>query len=215
MVRKKKDLLHDIREPVSLNPEKLVNYFYNKVKLKTAAMVIFYAVLLETILLAVLGVPKILQVFIFNLLDAYIIYWVLVGAIIYLILYLVKGNLKVKSYDFNKILSGLASFKIIQVIAMLLIVIITMIFLPELIPFINNIISNPTIAYSATVLPVIGGWGNIGIFLLILLSIFLIVYYLKIIYEFIRNVFKYKQFGVNLLLMLIILIIMGLLGSLL
>ncbi len=212
MIRKKKNLISDEREIVSLCPRKLVSHFYNKVSVGSAAVVILFAVILETILLAIFGVPKIFTNLILSLISSYVISWVIVGAVLFIILYIVKGNTKVSKKDFNHILSGLAAFKIINIFAMLFIAIVVMIFIPKIVPFISSIFTNPAIMYSATALPAIAGWGIVGLVLLAILSIAVIIYYILMTYFLVENMYKYKNIGTNIILMIIILVIMWLLS---
>ncbi len=203
MVMKKKNLAEDEKDIARICPKKLVNHFYNKVSVKTAAIVILITVLLETIIMALIGVKKIWLYFLITLGMAFIVWWLIAGIILFLLMYFIRGNYKVKPYDFNRVLSGLASFKIINIISTLVATIITLVFIPQAIPFIRLVFANPSLAYSATALPVIGTWGIIGIILLIILAIWVIVYYISMFYNLIGEMFETEKIGIKLLLLII------------
>jgi hypothetical protein len=207
MVMKKKNLIDDEKDIARISPKKLVTHFYNKVNIKTAALVIFIAILLETIIMGIIGVKKIVVYFLILLANSFIVWWLFIGVILFLIMYFIRGSYKVKPYDFNRVLSGLASFKIISILAMLVATIITLIFIPNLIPFIKLVFSNPALAYSATALPIIGVWGMIGVILLIILAIWVIVYYISMFYNLMGEMFETESFGFKFLMLIIFVIV--------
>jgi len=211
MVMKKKNLAEDEKDIARISPRKLVNRFYNKVSVKTAALVIFITVLLETIIMALIGVKKIWLYFLITLGIAYIVWWLIAAVILFLIMYFIRGNYKVKPHDFNRILSGLAAFKIINIISTLVATIITLVFIPQAIPFIKLVFANPALAYSATALPVIGTWGMIGVVLLIILAIWVIVYYIAMFYNLIGEMFETEKVGTKILMLIIFIAVFSLL----
>jgi len=208
---KKKNLAEDEKEIARISPKKLVNHFYNKVNVKTAAIVILITVLLETIIMGLIGVKKIWLYFLISLGMAFVVWWLIAGIILFLLMYFIRGNYKVKPHDFNRVLSGLASFKVINIISTLVATIITLIFIPQAIPFIKLVFANPSLAFSATALPVIGTWGLIGIVLLILLAIWVIVYYIAMFYNLIGEMFETENVGVKILMLVIFIAIFSLL----
>lgn len=211
MIMKKKNLAEDEKEIARISPKKLVNHFYNKVNVKTAAIVILITVLLETIIMGLIGVKKIWLYFLISLGMAFVVWWLIAGIILFLLMYFIRGNYKVKPHDFNRVLSGLASFKVINIISTLVATIITLIFIPQAIPFIKLVFANPSLAFSATALPVIGTWGLIGIVLLILLAIWVIVYYIAMFYNLIGEMFETENVGVKILMLVIFIAIFSLL----
>ncbi|MFA6649977.1 MAG: hypothetical protein WCS81_01595, partial [archaeon] len=155
MVRKEKNLVDDRKEVVKLTPKNLVNSFYNKVNAQVAGVVILFSIIIEMILFSILGVSDIGKIFLSRVVESFILSWLLVALVLYLVLYLVKGNKRIEKNAYKKILSGLASFKVVTIFAMLITSIITMIFLPKIIPYFRDVLANPLLAYSSTAMPVI------------------------------------------------------------
>jgi len=207
MVMKKKNLVDDEKDIARISPKKLIHRFYNKVNVKTAALIIFISVLIEMIIMAIVGVKKIGIYFLISLANSFIVWWLFIGVILFLIMYFIRGSYKVKPYDFNRVLSGLASFKIITIISMLVATIITLIFIPKVIPFIKLVFANPALAYSATALPIIGVWGMIGVVLLIILAIWVVVYYIAMFYHLMGEMFQTQKAGFKILMLVIFVIV--------
>jgi hypothetical protein len=214
MVMKKKNLMEDEKDIARISPRKLIHRFYNKVDVKTSILIIFIAVLLETLIMGMVGVNKIGLYFLITLANSFIVWWLFIGVILFLVMYFIRGSYKVKPTDFNRILSGLASFKIITIISILVATIITLIFIPNLIPFIKLVFTNPALAYSATALPIISVWGMIGAALLIILAIWVVVYYIAMFYHLMGEMFEAEKSGFKIL-MLIIFIVVAILLQLL
>ena len=208
MVRKEKTLVDDKKEVVRLTPKNLVKSFYNKVNVQVAGVVILFSLIIEMVLLSILGFPDIGKLFLLRLVDSFILSWLLVALVLYLVLYLVKGNKKIEKNAYKKILSGLASFKIVTIFAMLITSIITMIFLPKVVPYFKAILSNPLLAYSSTAMPVMSGWAVFGVTLLAILFIIVFIYYILMIFHLVKEMYKYKTFLPNFLFVIIILIVM-------
>ncbi len=204
---KKKNLVDDEKDIARISPKKLIHRFYNKVNVKTAALIIFISVLIEMIIMAIVGVKKIGIYFLISLANSFIVWWLFIGVILFLIMYFIRGSYKVKPYDFNRVLSGLASFKIITIISMLVATIITLIFIPKVIPFIKLVFANPALAYSATALPIIGVWGMIGVVLLIILAIWVVVYYIAMFYHLMGEMFQTQKAGFKILMLVIFVIV--------
>jgi len=208
MVRKEKTLVDDKKEVVRLTPKNLVKSFYNKVSVQVAGVVILFSLIIEMVLLSILGFPNIGKLFLLRLVDSFILSWLLVALVLYLVLYLVKGNKKIEKNAYKKILSGLASFKIVTIFAMLITSIITMIFLPKVVPYFKAILSNPLLAYSSTAMSVMSGWAVFGVTLLAILFIIVFIYYILMIFHLVKEMYKYKTFLPNFLFVIIILIVM-------
>jgi len=207
MVMKKKNLVDDEKDIARISPKKLVHRFYNKVNVRTAAFIILISVLLETLIMAIVGVKKIGIYFLITIANAFIVWWLFIGIVLFLVMYFIRGSYKVKPNDFNRVLSGLASFKIINIIATLVATIITLIFIPNLIPYIKLVFANPALAYSATALPVIGLWGMIGVVLLIILAIWVLVYYIAMFYNLMGEMFETQSTGFKILMLIIFIVV--------
>jgi hypothetical protein len=203
---KKKNLIEDEKEIVSLNPKKLISHFYNKVDVSTAAIVIFISIFLETLLLFFLKVPNVLTYFTIRLIVTYIFSWFILGIIVYLLVYFVKGKHKLKGNEFKKILSSLAAFRIVSIIAILVVIAIVLIFMPSVIPVMSMALQNPAFVYDSGILPNLGSFAIVGVILLILFSIAIVIYYLSMLYHLTKNLFKFEGLG-NILMTVVLLVI--------
>jgi hypothetical protein len=214
MVRlKKKNLVDDEKEVTSLNPKKLISRFYNKVDLGTAAILIFVSILLETLILFFLKMPNILEYFTIRILINFIVSWVVFGAILYAILYFVKGKNNLKGNEFKKILSGLASFRVVAIFALIIVIAISLIFMPKILPYMSMILQNPAFFVSNGYMPALGIGAGIGILLLIIFALSLFVYYLIMMYHFVDNMYKFENPVSTVIMTIIVIFIMGLLAS--
>lgn len=214
MVRlKKKNLVEDEKQIVSLNPKKLVSHFYDKVDLLTAGIVIFSAIFLESLIFLILKMPRVLEYFTINILISFIFSWFILGFILYLILYLFKGKSNLKGGEYKQILSGLASFRVVSIFSTLFVFLILLIFLPNVIPKISIMFSNPAFLLNSGFLPSIGVAGIIGIILLIIFGIALAIYYILMIYHFVKKMYNFKNLFSNILMTVVILLIMGVIAS--
>ena len=89
MVKKKKNLVNDYREPVRLSPKKLMERFYNSINIKTAALVIFIAVLVETIIFSIYGLPSFFKYLGLRLIDDFVFNWFILGVVLFVLVYLI------------------------------------------------------------------------------------------------------------------------------
>lgn len=211
---RKKNLIENEKEIVSLNPKSLVSHFYNKVDITTAAIVIFISIFIETLLLLFLKSPNVLSFFTIRIIVTFIFSWIILGAILYLILYFVKGKNNLKGGEYKQILSGLASFRVVSILSVLVVLVIVLIFMPKLIPFMSVAMQNPAGFLESGVMPSLGSGAGVGIFLLIIFAIALIIYYISMLYNFVKNMYDFEITG-NLLMTLVILVIMVLFSTIL
>ncbi|MDD3178249.1 MAG: hypothetical protein PHR26_01890 [Candidatus ainarchaeum sp.] len=211
MVKKKKSLVNDFREPTRLSPKCLMNKFYESVSLKTAIVVIIISVLIESIIFMVYGISSI-KYFLLQLLDNLVFNWLITGVILFVLLYLIKGKNNVEKNSLKKILSGLASFKIIHIISTLLSFLVVVIFSPNLITFLKSVIVNPLNAYSSTALSLSGFGTIISFILLFIIGVFLIYYLIALIYHLVRNMFKYKNIEINIILTIVVFVVLYLIN---
>ncbi len=209
---RKKNLIENEKEIVSLNPKSLVSHFYNKVDLTTAAIVIFISIFIETLLLLFLKSPNVLSFFTIRIIVSFIFSWIILGAILYLILYFVKGKNNLKGGEYKQILSGLASFRVVSILSVLVVLAIVLIFMPKLIPFMSVAMQNPAGFLESGIMSSLG--AGVGIFLLIIFAIALIIYYISMLYNFVKNMYDFEIAG-NLLMTLVILIVMVLFSTIL
>jgi hypothetical protein len=212
MVRKMKNLLENEKDVVKLNPKKLIPYFYNKINIKTAAIVILISLLFELIIFAIMGVPNLVSYFFLNLLYTYLISWFVVGGILYLILYFIKGKNNLEKNVYSKILSALAAFRVINIFVLLLFLAIVLVFVPKLIGFIKGAFLTSSLS-SSSLFPLLNSWNSFGLILLLIFSLAVIVYYIFAVYYLIKEVYKLKSFWSNLIILIIILVLFGLLSK--
>lgn len=214
MVRlKKRNLLENEKEIVSLNPKKLISYFYDKIDLSTAAIVIFIAIFLESLVLLFLKMPKILEYFTITIIVNFIFSWVVFGAVLYVLLYIIKGRNKLKGDEYKKILAGLASFRVVSIFSLLIVLLLFLIFMPSVLPFLSMFFQNPSLFLSQGILPSLGLWASIGIFLLIIFGIALFIYYIVMLYHFVKKMYDFKNASLNVLMTIIIIVIMVLFST--
>ena len=200
------------KEKVNLFPKPLVNYFYDRVKFGTAIFVVILAVIIESILLAVIGFANITKYFLLSLFSSLIVDWLFVAIILYIIMYLIKGRKKTKKDSFLKILSGLASFRIVTIFFMLLSFLVSLVFLPKVLVYLKQFSVNPAIVFSSTAIPVLGSWAVLGFILLFILVIALVIYYLVMFYYFVAKMYNVKQWWKIIILMIIIFFIIYLIN---
>lgn len=205
MVRlRKKNLIEDEKEVASLNPKKLINYFYEKVDLTTSAVLIFIAVFIEALFLLFLNFPNVVGYFTLNLIINFIFSWIIVGALLYIILYLVKGRSALVGGEYKKILSGLAAFRVITILTLLLFSAIVLIFMPKLLKYLSLIFNNP----STAALPNLGAGSGIGVFLLVIFGIAILIYYLVLFYHFVDKMYNFKDSGKTFFMTVVLLVIL-------
>lgn len=208
MVRlKKKNLIENEKEIVSLNPKKLINHFYEKVDLTTAAVVIFISIFLETLFLLFLRSPGVLSYFTVRIIVTFLFSWFILGGLLYLVLYFVKGRDKLKGDEFKKILSGLASFRVISIFSLLFVLFIILVFLPKILPFASLVLQNPSILQTGF-MPSLGAGALFGLILLMIFGVFLIVYLIVMMYHFVKKMYNFESDFSNVIMTIIILIIM-------
>ncbi len=215
MVRlRKKNLIENEKEILSLNPKSLVSHFYEKIDVTTAGIVLFVAIFLESLIFLFLKMPNILEYFTIKLITNFVVTWIILGFVLYLLLYLIKGKSNLKGGEYKKILSGLVSFRVVSIFAILIMLLIFMIFMPNIFPILTMLLNNPNFLLETGLLPAIGIWGGIGIFLSVIFMILIVVYYLTMLYNFVKKMYEFEGFFPNFIMMIIILIIMGFLSSL-
>jgi hypothetical protein len=201
---KKKNLIENEKEVVSLNPKKLINYFYEKVDLTTSAVLIFIAVFIEALFLLFLKLPNVVEYFTINLIINFIFSWIILGALLYVVLYFVKGRSGMKGEEYKKILSGLAAFRVITILSLLVLLAIIFIFMPKLLSYISLILQNP----STAALPNLGVGAGVGIFLLVIFGISLLIYYLVMFYHFVDKMYDFQDSGKTFFITVFLLVIL-------
>ena len=210
---KKKNLIENEKDVVSLNPRKLVSHFYDKVDVVTAGVVIFIALFLEFLIFLFLGAPRILEYFTINLILTFIFSWFILGFILYVLLYLIKGKSKLKGGEFKKILSALASFRVVSIFSILIVLLIFLIFIPAIFPLLTVLLNNPALLMDGGFLPSLGTLAFIGIFLLVLFGFALIIYYIAMSYHFVKKMYGFKSVLSNILMTIVVWLIMGAIAS--
>lgn len=207
MVRlKKKNLMDTEKTIISLNPKKLVSHFYDKVDLTSSAVLIFIAIFLESLVLLFLSAPNVILNFTYRIIFNFIFSWIIMGLIFYLILYFLKGKDKVPKGEYKRILSGLASFRVVSIISIFVVIIISLIFLPKFISFFPMVLQDPGVI-DAVSFPKLTGWGLTGLILLFIFIIAIVVYYFCLFYRFVEKMYNQTPI-INFLMFLILLVVM-------
>ncbi|HOD89811.1 MAG TPA: hypothetical protein PKK56_01885 [archaeon] len=190
----KKNLIEEQDVRVSLKPKALVNHFFNKISVGTAFLVVLIATLFELVLLACLKFPGAFGTYgLLRIAEAIVISWFLMGVIFYVVALIIKGN-NHKENLFNKILSGLSSFKAVYILFLLLATIIILIFANPLISLLQTVFLNPSVLVNGTlVFPVFTGFHIFGMILLCLLFILFIVYVFIMLYHLVGEIYNIEN----------------------
>lgn len=194
-------------------PKALVEYFFNKVNYKESIIIMLVAFIVNFLFYVILGVPYLGVMAIYEFLKSVVVSWFILGFIFYLIAYFVLGKNKMPKKGFEKVLGGLASFKIPIVIYSFFTMAISLIFMPSLLTYFSRIMTNPLLISSSTAMPIFSVWNIIGVVLILLVGLGIFVYLIVMYYHFTKNLFKTKNFWITFA-FLILLSVIGFLVSL-
>lgn len=192
-------------------PKAIVDYFFNKINIKESTLIVLFAVIVN-ILIYLLLKGQDLGFYIFNqFFTGVILTWLLLGFAMYLMMYFIRGQKDLPKRAYEKVLSTIAAFRATSIIFTVLCALIVFIFFPSLIPSLQMIAVNPNLITSTTLFPEMTTANIIGTVLIYLLTIFMVVYWLIMLYEFTEIGFKVKKpiykIALTLLLMALIFLI--------
>jgi len=188
-------------------PRALVEYFYNKVNISNAFGVVLILLLLNIIFYFIIKMPKLGLQIIYEIYSSVFVSWFVVGLVIFLIVYFIKSAKKLPKRPLEKILSGLASFRIPAIVYSLFSFLIVLLFFPNLITLLQSFLSNPAIIASETFMPVITTFNIIGLLLLGLLTTAFLVYVIVMMFVFVETLFDTKNFFTKLGLVILFLFV--------
>jgi hypothetical protein len=161
----------------------------------------------------IIKMPNLGTVSVYEIFSAILINWFVLGVLLFLIMYFIRGAKKLPKHAFQKVLSSLASFRIPTIIFSIITAVIFLVFLNSFIPVIQAVFQNPALINSTTLFPTLTVFNIIGIILLSLISLFFIVYCIIMFYEFTEIVFDIKNPIGKIVLMILIFVIAILLNS--
>ncbi|MFH0905929.1 MAG: hypothetical protein V1824_01165 [archaeon] len=201
------------KDTVSLSPSKLVDHFYNDIHFSTSALIVLVVVFLDLLFSLILNVKDIGSLVLYEIFFVFVINWIILGGILYILLYLIKGKSRMPEHAFEKVLSSLASFRIPVIIAYLFLAVISLIFLPSFVGYLRELFTNPALINSLTFSPQVSILNIIGFILIAILVIGLLVYWLMQLYHFTETVYGFKKVWQKLLMMIVIIVISVLFSS--
>lgn len=192
-------------------PKAIIEHFYEKVGITEAFIVVLVSFVINMLLCLVLKVPGLGRISAYNAYSSILINWLLLGIIIYLLLYFIKGAKNLPKKSFQKVLSSLSAFRIPAIIYTIISVAIALLFLSPYIPVFQAILQNNLLANSMTLYPALTTANIIGIILLATLSLVFLVYVIVMLYQFSKTIFDVKSPALTIVLMLLVLAITALL----
>lgn len=209
-VKKSESNLHEAYKS-KRGPKALIDYFFFKINITESIIIVLLAVILNVLIYWLfkgqdLGYYVLNQIF-----SAVLINWLLLGLLIYLIMYFIRGKKALPKKPFEKVLSTLAAFRLTAIIYIVLCAIIAVIFFPALISLIQATSLNPSLINSTTLFPAFTIANTIGFLLLLILTIFMFIYWVIMIYEVTEVVFDVKnvlqKIGLTALLFIVLILI--------
>jgi hypothetical protein len=190
------------------HPKALVDYFYEKVNYKSAFLIVLIALMLELFFLfVVLKTPQAGIITLYLVYSRVVVGWFVLGLIIYLLAYLIKSKKKMPKKALEKILSGLASFRVVVILFYILFGLIGFIFLGNYIQVLQNVVQNPELLYSTTAFPALTTANTIGVVILGITSLLFFIYFLRILYYFIKKIFETKSVITTIFYMLVLFVL--------
>lgn len=208
--RKTETNLPEVYKP-KRGPKAIVDYFFNKINIKESTLVVLFAIIVN-ILIYLLLKGQDLEIYIINqIFTGVILTWLLLGFAIYLMMYFIRGQKDLPKRAYEKVLSTIAAFRATSIIYTVLCALIVFIFFPSIISSFQMLAVNPNLITSTTLFPDLTTANIIGVMIIGLLTIFMIVYWLIMLYEFTEIGFKVKKpiykIALTLLLMALIFLI--------
>jgi len=195
-------------------PKAIIDFFFFKVNFIESLMVVVVALLLNVLIYGLLKGPGLLEYSLTQIFSTVLINWLLLGALIFLLMYFIRGQKNLPKKPFEKVLSALASFRVTTIIYSVLAIIIVMVFYPAIVTIIQTISQNPNVINSATLFSALTTANIIGIILFVLLTIFMVIYWIIMLYEFTEIIFDVKDIGSKIGLMLLTIVILVLVNLL-
>ncbi len=194
-------------------PKALIDHFYEKVSLTESLIVVLISLVINILFYLIIKMPNLGTVSVYEIFSSILINWFVLGVLLFLIMYFIRGAKKLPKHAFQKVLSSLASFRIPTIIFSIITAVIFLVFLNSFIPVIQAVFQNPALINSTTLFPTLTVFNIIGIILLSLISLFFIVYCIIMFYEFTEIVFDIKNPIGKIVLMILIFVIAILLNS--
>ncbi|HOZ35495.1 MAG TPA: hypothetical protein PLK55_00730 [archaeon] len=174
-------------------PKAIIDYFFFKIGIKESIFIVLFAIIIN-ILIYLLFKGQDLGIYILNqLLTGVILTWLVLGLAIYLIMYFIRGQKNLPKKPYEKVLSAIAAFRATSIIYTILCALLVFTLFPSIISSLQMLAVNPSLINSATLFPELTLANMIGAILVFLLTIFMIVYWLIMLYEFTEIGFEVKK----------------------
>lgn len=187
-------------------PKALLDHFYEKVGITESLIVILVSFVINILFFLILKTPNLGTTSAYMAYSSILINWLALGIIIFLVMYFIRGAKKLPKHSFQRVLSALAAFRIPTIIYSIASAVIILLFLGSFIPVAQTLSQNPSLITSTTLYPRITTVNTIGIILLALLTIFMLVYWIIMFYEFSEIVFDVKNPLAKIALMIFVLV---------
>ncbi len=197
--------LHEAYKP-KRGPKAIVDFFFLKVNLFESLIVIIIALLLNILIYGLFKGPELFKYSLIQIYSTILLNWLLLGIVVFLIMYFIRGKKGLPKKPFEKVLSSLASFRITTIIYSVLAAVIIVVFFPAIISIIQAISVNPGLVDSATIFPALTTLNIIGIILFAALTIYMLIYWILMLFEFTEIVFEVKGFFSKLALMILLVV---------
>lgn len=212
-VKKTESNLHEAYKS-KRGPKAIIDFFFFKVNIFESLMVIIISLLLSISFYWLLKGPGLFVYSLRQIFSTVLINWILLGIIMFLLMYFIRGQKSLPKKPFEKVLSALASFRLITIIYWMLVAVIVVVFFPAIISIMKAILQNPNLINSATLVPALTIMNIIGIILFGILTIFILIYWIIMLFEFTEIVFDVKDVGSKIGLMLLTIVILVLINLL-
>ena len=192
VARKTETNLPEVYKP-KRGPKAIIDYFYNKINIRESILIVLFAIIVNILIYLLLKGQDIGFYILNQFLTGVILTWLLLGLAIFLIMYFIRGQKDLPKRPYEKVLSTIAAFRATSIIYTILCTLIVFILFPSLISSLQLLAVNPNLINSTTLFPELTFANTIGLILLFLLTIFMIVYWIIMLYEFTEIGFKVKK----------------------
>jgi len=213
MPAKKDTNLHEAYKP-NRGPKAILDYFYNKVNIVESIMIVVIAFILNALIYWLMKGQNLADYSVMQIYSTILINWFVLGVMVFLMMYFIRGQKNLPKRPFEKVLSSLAAFRATTIIYSVLCAIIIVILFPNLISIIQTVSVNPATIDSSTLIPVLSVANIIGVVLFFLLTIFMIIYWIIMLYEFTEIIFDVKEVFPKIALMIILFLVLVLINLL-
>lgn len=192
-------------------PKAIIDYFFYKITITESIIIVLLAVIFNILIYWLLKGQDLGNYVLSQIFSGILINWLLLGLLVYLIMYFIRGKNALPKKPFEKVLSTLSAFRLTAIIYVVLCAIIAVVFFPALISLIQATALSPSLINSTTLFPEFTTANVIGFLLLLILTLFMIIYWLIMLYQVTEIVFDIKnvlqKIGLTALLFIVVILI--------